>query len=158
MCWDRWKGKGLGVPPVPWAERLPFSKPLAPETEANRCPIPIAEKAPGAMANWPGWNKSGDPVLRGLKNCWLWSPDRARLCRWPGLKCEGLSVWTTRGENVSLVAAVPPASASLVNTSVVSFLCLLSALSFSRFLILNMDSSFFSALGRSLTRSSHLEL
>lgn len=158
MCWDRWKGKVLGDPPVPWAERLPFSKPLAPDTEANSWPIPIAEKAPGAMANCPGWNNSGEPVFRGLKNCWLCRPDRARLCKWPGLKCEGLSVWTMRGEKASLVALMPPASESFVNASEVSFLCLLSALSFSRFLILKMGSSFFSVLGLSLTRSSHLEL
>lgn len=158
MCWERWKGKGLGVPPVLWAERLPFSRPLAPDTEANRCPMPIAEKAPGAIANCPGWNKSGDPVFRGLKNCWLCRPDRARLCKWPGLKCEGLSVWTTRGEKASLVAPMPPVSESFVKGSVVSFLCRLSTLSFSVVLKLNMDSSFFSAAARSLTRSSHLEL
>lgn len=63
-----------------------------------------------------------------------------------------------RGEKVSLEALMPPASGSFVNGSVVSFLCLLSALSFSRFLMLNMDSSFFSELGLSRTRSSHLEL
>lgn len=158
MCWDRWKGKGLGVPPDPWPVRLPFSKPLAPDTEANRWLMPIAEKAPGAMANWLGWNNRGEPVFRGLKNCWLCSPDRARLCKWPGLKCEGLSVWTMRGEKVSLLALMPPASGSFVNGSVVSFLCLPSALSFSRFLMLNMESSFFSVLGLSRMRSSHLEL
>ena len=40
-----------------------------------------------------------------------------------------------RGENVSLLALMPPASESFVGASVVSFLCLLSALSFSWFLI-----------------------
>lgn len=69
MCWDRWKGKGLGVPPEPWPVRLPFSRPLAPDTEASRWLMPIAEKAPGAMANWLGWNNRGEPVFRGLKNC-----------------------------------------------------------------------------------------
>lgn len=158
ICGDRWKGKGFDVPPVPWAERLPFSKPLAPDTEASRCPMPMAENAPGAMANCPGWNNSGDPALRGLKNCWLCRPDRARLCKWPGLKWEGLSVWTMRGEKTSLLASMTPLSESFLDESVVSFLCLLSVLSFSRFLILNMDSSFFSTLGLSLIRSSHLEL
>lgn len=69
MCWDRWKGKGVGVPPEPWPVRPPFSRPLAPDTEASRWLMPMAEKAPGAMANWLGWNSRGEPVLRGLKNC-----------------------------------------------------------------------------------------
>ncbi len=98
MCWDRWKGKGFGVLPVPWADRLPFSRPPAPDTEANRCPMPMAENAPGAIANCPGWNNRGCPVFSGLKKCWLCRPESAKLWRCPVPKCEGLSVCIIRGE------------------------------------------------------------
>lgn len=140
MCWDRWKGNGLGLLPAPCAERLPLSKPLVPDTEASRCPIPIAENAPGPIANCPGWKSRGCPVFRGLKNCWLCRPERARLCRCPAPKCDGLSVWTIRGEKLSLLPLRPPLSTSFLDDSVVSFLCLFSSLSLSRLPRLNTDS------------------
>lgn len=139
MCWERWKGKGLVVLPVPWADRLPFSRPPAPDTEANRCPIPMAENAPGAIANCPGWNNRGCPVFSGLKNCWLCRPESAKLWRCPAPKCDGLSVCTIRGEKLSLLLLRPPFSVSFFDKSV-SFLGLLSSLSFSKLLMLNIES------------------
>lgn len=164
MCWDRWKGNALGLLPTPCPGKPPFSNPLAPDTEASRCPMPIAEKAPGPMANCPGWKSRGWPVL---KNCWLCRPERARLCRCPDPKCEGLSVWTTRGEKLSLLPLRIPLSTSLFDDSVESFLGLFSDLSLDKLLKLYIDSlgfldsdksSFLSGLGLSLGRSSHLGL
>lgn len=140
MCWDRWKGNGLGLLPAPCVGILPFSKPLAPDTEARRWPIPIAENAPGPIANCPGWKSRGCPVLRGLKNCWLCRPERANPCRCPAPKCEGLSVWTIRGEKLSLLPLRPPMSTSFLDDSVLSFLCLFSSLSLSKLPRLNMVS------------------
>ncbi len=138
ICCDKWNWKGFGEL-VLWEERLPFSNPLAPDIEANKCPMLMVEKALGVIANCPGWNKSGCPVLSGLKKCWLCKPERARLCKWLALKCDGLSVWTIRGEKPSLTVLRPTESASFLELSD-SFKFLLSNLSFSKFLMLKAES------------------
>lgn len=127
MCWERWKGKGVAVPAVPGAdERAPFSRLPPPVTEASKCPMPMAEKAPGAMANCPGWMKRGCPAPRGLKNCCPWRPESARLCRCPALRCGGLSVCTISGAKASLPSPLPsmsflPGSGSFLRPSTLSF-------------------------------------
>lgn len=60
--------------------------------------MPMAEKAPGPMANCPGCRKSGWPAPSGPKNCCpcKW-PEKASPGRWPAPRGDALSVCTTSG-------------------------------------------------------------
>lgn len=60
--------------------------------------MPMAEKAPGPMANCPGCKKSGWPAPSGPKNCCpcRW-PEKARPGRCPAPRGDALSVCTTSG-------------------------------------------------------------
>ena len=138
MCWDRWKGKELGALPTPCADRPAFSKPLVPDSDARKCPMPMPENAPGAIANWPGWINRGWPAFNGLKNCWLCRPERARLWKCAALNGEGPSVCTISGERLSFTPTGRPLSVSFLKDSV-SFRCLFCDLSFSGFLLLSSE-------------------
>lgn len=87
--------------------------------------MPMAEKAPGPMANCPGCRKSGCPAPSGPKNCCpcRW-PEKASPGRWPVPRGEALSVCTTSGARLGSL----PSATSLRPSS---FL-LASARSFSR--------------------------
>lgn len=87
--------------------------------------MPMAEKAPGPMANCPGCKKSGWPAPSGPKNCCpcRW-PEKARPGRCPAPRGDALSVCTTSGARPGSL----PSPASLRPSS----FRLASARSFSR--------------------------
>lgn len=72
--------------------------------------MPMAEKAPGPMANCPGCRKSGWPAPRGPKNCCpcRW-PEKAKPGRCPAPRGDALSVCTTSGARLGSL----PSPASL---------------------------------------------
>lgn len=166
MCWERWNGKGPAVlAALPAGPSPPASSPVAvpgpppppppppPATEASRWPMPMAEKAPGPMANCPGCKKSGWPAPSGPKNCCpcRW-PEKARPGRCPAPSGDALSVCTTSGARPGSL----PSPASLRPSSFRRA----SARSFSRLLRpngpfppLSAGSLPLSGLRRSLARS-----